>query len=174
MNTIFIKSGYSETSDPVRILLNLSDKLNLMSKDKYVALSNLSIYYTWKNIKKSYKNNTFKISAPTWKEEFELHYGSYSLSSIQDSLKYILIKHGTVTDSPSIMIYVNKMENRIRFQIKTGYYLEMLMHETMKLFGRTKSKVTKDENDENVSHLEFTETVLIHCNMVNNNYQQDL
>ena len=66
------------------------------------------------------------------------------------------------------------MENRIRFEIKTGYYLEMLMHETMKLFGRTKSKVTKDENDENVSHLEITDIVLTHCNIVNSNYQQNL
>ena len=79
----------SKTSDPQRPLLNLTDKTDLR-KDKYVALSNLSIYYTWKNIKKSYKNNTFKISAPTWNEEFELPDGSYSASDTQDYFEYIL------------------------------------------------------------------------------------
>ena len=79
-----MNSRNSKTSDPHRLLLNLSDKINLKRSDKYVALSNLSIYYTWKNIKKSYKNNKFKISAPTWNEEFELSDGSYSISDIQD------------------------------------------------------------------------------------------
>ena len=74
-------------------------------------------------MKKSYKNNKFKISALTWNEEFELSDGSYSVSNIQDYFKYIL-KHETVTDNPSIMIYVNKIENRITFKIKLGYYLE--------------------------------------------------
>ena len=72
------------------------------------------------------------------------------------------------------MIYVNKIENRITFKIKIGYYLELLTPETMKLLGSTKSRITKDEYSENVSHLKITEVVLIHCNMVNNNYQQDL
>ena len=67
MDTIFMNSGNSKTSDPHRLLLNLSDKINLKRSDKYVALSNLSIYYTWKNIKKSYKNSKFEISAPIWK-----------------------------------------------------------------------------------------------------------
>ena len=76
MDIIFMNSGNSKTSDPHRLLLNLSDKIKLKSKDIYVALSNLSIYYTWKNIKQSYKNNIFKISAPTWNEKFELPDGS--------------------------------------------------------------------------------------------------
>ena len=71
------------------------------------------------------------------------------------------------------MIYVNKIENRITFQIKTGYYLELLTPETMKLLESTKSEITKDENGENVLHLEITEVVFIHCNIVNNDYQQD-
>ena len=71
------------------------------------------------------------------------------------------------------MIYVNKIENRITFKIKTGYYLDLLTPETRKLLGSTKSKITKDENGENVLHSEITEVVLIHCNIVNNNYQQD-
>ena len=72
MDTIFINSGHSKTSDPHRLLLNVLDKVNLERSDKYVALSNLGIYYTWKNIKKSYENNKFKISPPTWNEEFEI------------------------------------------------------------------------------------------------------
>ena len=82
-------SGNSEITDLRRLLLNLSDKVNLKRSDKYVALSNLSIYYTWKNIKRSHKNNKFKISAPTWNEEFELPDKSYSVSNIQDFFEYI-------------------------------------------------------------------------------------
>ena len=90
MDATFMNSENSKTSDPLRLFLNLTDKINLNRSDKYVALSNLSIYYTWKNIKKSYKNNKFKISAPTWNEEFELPDGSYSISDIQDYFGYIL------------------------------------------------------------------------------------
>ena len=77
-----MNSENSKTSDPHRLLLNLADKINLKGSDEYVALSNLSIYYTLENIKKSYKNNKLKISAPTWNEEFELPDGSYSVSDI--------------------------------------------------------------------------------------------
>ena len=94
MDTIFMNSENSKTSDPHRLLLNLTDKINLKRSDKYVALSNLSIYYTWKNIKNSYENNKFKISALTWNEEFELPDGSYSISDIQDYFEYILKRHG--------------------------------------------------------------------------------
>ena len=79
-----MNSGDSKTSDPQRLLLNLSDKINLKRSDKHVALSNFNSYYTWKNIKKSYKNNKFIISAPKWNEEFELPGGSYSVSDIQE------------------------------------------------------------------------------------------
>ena len=168
-----MNSENSKTSDPHRLLLNLTDKINLKRCDKYVASSNLSIYYSWKHIKKSYKNNKLKLSAPTWNEEFELLGGSNSVSDIQDYFQYILKKHEIVTDNPSIRMYVNKIENRITFKIKTGYYLELLTPETMKLLGSTKRKITKDQNGENVPHLEITEVVLIHCNIVNNDYQQD-
>ena len=84
MDIIFINSKNSKTSDPHRLLLNLTDKTNLKRSDKYVALSNLSMYYTWKNIIESYKNNKFKISAPIWNKEFELLDESYSVSDIQD------------------------------------------------------------------------------------------
>ena len=103
-----MNSGNSKTTDPHRLLLNLSNKINLKGNDKYVALSNLSIYYPWKYIKMSYTNNKFKISAPTWNEEFELSDGSNSVSDIQDYFEYILKKHETVADNPSIKIYVNK------------------------------------------------------------------
>ena len=69
MNTTIINSENSKTSDPHRLSLNLTDKTDLRQKDKDIALSNLSIYYTWKNIKRSYKNNKFKISALTWNKE---------------------------------------------------------------------------------------------------------
>ena len=90
MDTLFTNSENSKTSDSHRLLLNLTDKTNLKRSGKYVALSNLSLYYTWKNIKKSYKNNKFKISAPTSNKEFELPDGSYSVSDIQDYFEYIL------------------------------------------------------------------------------------
>ena len=90
MDTIFMNFKNSERSYPYRLLLNLTDKINLKRSDRYVALSNLSIYYTWKNIKRSQKNNKFQILGPTWNEEFELYDGSYSLSDMQDYFEYIL------------------------------------------------------------------------------------
>ena len=172
MDTIFMNSENSRTSEYHVLLLNLTNKIDLRS-EKTVALSNLSIYYTWKNIKSSYNNNKFKISAPTWNEEFKLPDGSYSISDIQDYFQYILKKHSESVDNPPIIIYINKIENRITFKIKSGYYLELLTPETMKLLGSTESKITKDKNGENVPHLEIVELVLFHCNLVNNDYQQD-
>ena len=90
MNTIFMNSENSVTSDLHRLSLNLTGKINLSWKSKYIALSNLGIYYTWENIKKSYKNNKFKISASTWSEEFVLPDGSYSITDIQDYFEYVL------------------------------------------------------------------------------------
>ena len=84
MDTIFMNFGHSKTSGPHRLLLNLSDKINLKRSDKYIALSNISTYYTWKKINESYKNNKFKISTPAKNEDFELPDGSYSVSDIQD------------------------------------------------------------------------------------------
>ena len=98
--------------------------------------------------------------------------GSHSIPDIQDYFEYILKKHWEKPVNSSIGIYINKIENRITFKIKTGYYLELLTPETMKLLGSTKSKVTKNENCENVPYLEITEVVLIHCNVVKFSYQQ--
>ena len=99
--------------------------------EKVIALSKLSIYYTWKNIKSSYNNNKFEISAPTWNDKFELPDGSYSVSDIQDYFEYILKKHREDIDKPSVQIYVNEIENRVTFKIKNGYSLE-----TMKLLRK--------------------------------------
>ena len=131
------------------------------------------MYYTWNNIKSSYNNNKFKISSPTWNEEFTLPDGSYSVSDIQDYVQYVLKRREENKDKPSIQIYVNKIKNRIIFKIKKRYGLGLLTKETRKLLGSTKNKITKDKNGENVPHLEITEVVLVHCNMVNNDYQHD-
>ena len=173
MDNIFMNLENSRTSEYHVLVLKLTDKLDLRRGQKTVALPNLSIYYTWKNIKSSYNNNKFKISVPTWNEKFELPDGSYSVSDIQDYFEYILKKHSENVDSPPIRIYVNKIENRITFKIKSGYYLELLTTETMKLLGNTESKIAKNKNRENVPHLEVAELVLVHCNLANNNYQQD-
>ena len=167
MDTIFMNSENSKTSEYHVLVLKLTDKLDLRRGQKTVALSNLSIYYTCKNVKSSYINNNFKISAPTWSEEFELPDGSYSVTDIQDYFEYILKKHRESVDNPSIRMYINRIENRITFKIKNGYYLELLTPETMKLLGSTESKITKDKNGEVV------ELVLVHCSLVNNDYQQD-
>ena len=95
-------------------------------------------------------------------------------SDIQDYFEYILKKLGENIDNSSIRIYVNKIENRITFRIKNGYSLELLRPETMKLLGITKNKIVKDKNGENVPHIETTEVVLVHCNINNNDYQQNL
>ena len=125
MDTIFMNSENSRTSEYHGLVLKLANKLDLRKGQKSVALSNLSIYYAWKNIKSPYKNNRFKNSAPTWSDEFERPDGSYLISDIQDYFDYILKKHSESVDNPSIKIYVNKIENRVTFKIKKGYYLEL-------------------------------------------------
>ena len=149
-----MNTGNSKTSDSYRLLLNLWDKIILKRSDKYVVLSNLSIYSTWKNIKKSYRTNKFKISASTWNEEFELPDGSYSVSDIQNYFEYIYKKHVEETDNPSIRKDINKTEYRITFKIKTAYYPELLTPESMKLLRSTNSKINRDKNRENVPYLE--------------------
>ena len=96
MDTIFMSSENSKASKPHILKLKLTNKLDLRLDEKVIALSNLSIYYTWKNIKSSYNNNKFKISASTWNQEFKLPDGSYSVSDIQDYFKYISKKHSEI------------------------------------------------------------------------------
>ena len=123
MDTIFMNSENSKTSENIVLVLKLTDKLDLRRGQKTIALSNLSIYYTWKNVKSSYNNNKFEISTPTWSEEFELPDESYSVSDIQDNLEYILKKHSDSVDNPSIRMYINRIENRITFKIKIDIIL---------------------------------------------------
>ena len=126
MDTIFMNSENSKTPKPHVLVLKLTNKLDLRIGKKVIALSNLSIYYTWKNIKSSYNNNKFKISAQTWNDKIELSNGSYSVSDIEDYFECTLKKHGENTDKPSIQLYVNEIENRVAFKIKNGYSLELL------------------------------------------------
>ena len=156
MDTIFMNSENSKTPKPHVLVLKLSNKLDLKMVKKVIALSNISIYYTWKNIKSSYNNNEFKISAPTWNDEFKLRDESYSISDIQDYFEYILKKHVESVDKPSVQIYVNKIENRVKFKIKDGCSLGLLTPETMKLLGSTKNKRTKAKNGENVPHVKIS------------------
>ena len=137
-----------------------------------MVLANLGIYYTWKNFKSAYKNNKFKILAPTWNETFDLPDGSYNISEIQDYIEYIIKKHETIGETVPIRIYANTINNRIVFKIKSGYKLELLSKETIKLLGSTKNIIDSDKNSENVPRLENVEVVLVHCNLVNNSYQQ--
>ena len=117
MGTIYINSKNSKTSKLHVFILKLTNKLDLIIGEKTIALSNLSICYTWKNIKNSKNNNKFKISAPTSNDIFKLPDGSYSVSDIQDYFEHILKKHGQDIDKPSEQIYVNKIENRVTFKI---------------------------------------------------------
>ena len=163
-----------KTNEPHKFRLSLSDKLNLKNPNKNIALGNLSIYYTWKNIKSAYNNNKFKISAPTWNDEFDLPDGSYSIADIQDYFEFIIKKHETLTENPPVQIYPNKIKNRIVFKVKTGYKLELLSPETMKLLGSTKKDIDKDKDGEDVPKLESGEVALVHCNLVNNSYQKSV
>ena len=137
-----------------------------------MVLANLSIYYTWKNIKSAYNNNKFKVSAPTWNDAFDLPDGSYSIEDIQDYFEFIIKKHETLTENPPVQIYPNKIKNRIVFKINMGYNLELLSPETTKLLGSTKKDVDQDKDGEDVPKLESVEIVLVHCSLVNNNFQQ--
>ena len=116
-------------------------------------------------------NNKFKVSAPTRNDTFHLPDGSYTICDIQDYFEFIIKKHETLTENPPVQIYPNKIKNRIVFKIKTGYKLELLTPETMKLLGSTKKDVDKDKNGETVPKLESVEVVLVHFNLVRNDYQ---
>ena len=172
METFFMNTENSKTNEPYRLKYNLIDKLNLQNPNENMALANLSIYYTWKNVKSIYKNNKFKISAPTWNETFDLPHGSYNIPVIQNYVEYVIKKHETIADTAPVIIYANKISNRIVFKVKTGYKLELLSKETTKLLGSTKDNIDADKNSENVPRLENVEVVLVHCNLVNNSYQQ--
>ena len=136
-----------------------------------MALANLNIYYTWKNIKSEYNNNKSKISPPTWNDTFDLPDGSYSIDDIQDYFEFIIKKPEALSEDLPVEIYPNKIKNRTVFKIKTGYKLELLTPETIRLLESTKKVVDADKNGENVPKLESAEVVLVHCKLVKNDYQ---
>ena len=171
METIFMNSQNSKTSEKHRFILNLSERMNLKDPQKYIALSNLSIYYTWKNVKKEYKNGKFKITAPTWNEEFELPDGSYTVADINDYFQFIIKKHTNEEDG--LKVYINKIQNRITFKLKTGWSLTLMTQQTQTLMGSKEKTINSSKNGELVPEMEITEVVLVHCNLVNNNYQRD-
>ena len=172
MEIFFMNTKNSKTNKSHRFKYDLIDKLDLRNPNKNMALGSLSIYYTWKNVKSTYNNNKFKISASTWNETFDLPDGSYNISEIQDYIEYIIKKHEIIGETAPILIYANNITNRIIFKIKTGYELESLSKEKMKLLGSIKDIIDSDKNSENVPRLENVEVIFVHCNLVNDSYQQ--
>ena len=160
MNTL-----HSKTNESNKFIYQFNDKLKLKNPNKNMALTNLSIYYTWKNIKSEYNNNKFKISLPTWNDEFNLPDGSYSISDIQDYFEYI------IKNMKQLQI-IPLLKDRIVFKIKTRYKLELLTKETLQLLGSSKKDIDQNKNREIVPRLESVEVILVHCNLVNDNYQQ--
>ena len=112
-----MNSKNSKTSESHRFKLDLTNKLNLKDPKKTMAFANLSIYYTWKNIRSECDDNKFKIL----QLEFYLPDGSYSIADIQDYSEFIIKKHETLTENLPVQIYPNKIKNRVVFKIKTGY-----------------------------------------------------
>ena len=167
-----MNTSNSKTNESNKFRYQFTDKLNLKNPNKNMALANLSIYYTWKNVKSEYNNNKFKITAPTWSDTFDFPDGSYSIPGVQDYFEYILKKHETITDTSPILIYRNKISNIIIFKIKTGCKLELLSKETMQLLGSLRNTIDKDKDGELVPRLEVVDVVLVHCNLANNDYQQ--
>ena len=139
MVAIFINSENRKISKPHDLILKITGKLDLRRGGKSIALSYLSIYLTWKHRKSSYNNSEFKVSAQTWNDKFE-YLMSCILYQIFKTIQHILKEHNEKIDNPSVRIYVNKIGNRITFTIKTGYYLELLTPETIKLLVNTENK----------------------------------
>ena len=108
-----MNSENSKTNESNKFIYQFTDKFNLKNPNKDIGLVNISIYYTWKNIKSAYNNNEFKISAPTWNDEFDLPDGSYSVSDMQDHCEFIIRKHKTLAENYLIQIDPNKIKNRI-------------------------------------------------------------
>ena len=167
-----MNTANSKTKHLYKFVYNFTDKLNLKNPNKNIPLANLSIYYSWKNVKSGYNNNKFKISAPTWNDTFDVPDGSYSVAALQNYFEHIIKKHETITDVSPVLIYVNETNNRIVFKIKSGYKLELLSKKTMKLLGSSTYTIDGHKNSELVPKLESVDLVLVHCNVVNSSYQQ--
>ena len=176
MGNIFMSTENGKTSDSNRFRLYFTDKIDLRGNKK-IALSDLSIHYTWYNIKEQYNNNKFRLSAPTWSEDVTIPDDSYEISQIQNYfLDEVIKKYESDVKSNEqspILTYANRILNRITFRIKTGYKLELLTNETMRLFGDGPITDTT-KNGENVPRLEIVRNVLVFCNLVENVYLQDI
>ena len=114
-----MNTANSKTKNSNKFVYNFIDKLNLKNPNKNIALANLSIYYTWKNVKSDYINK-FKISATTWNDTFDMPDGSYAIAALQNYFEYIIKKHETIADISPVLNYVNEINNRIVFKIKSG------------------------------------------------------
>ena len=176
MGNIFMSTENGKTSDSNRFRLYFTDKIDLRGNKK-IALSDLSIHYTWYNIKEQYNNNKFRLFAPTWSEDVTIPDDSYEISQIQNYfLDEVIKKYESDVKSNEqspILTYANRILNRITFRIKTGYKLELLTNETMRLFGDGPITDTT-KNGENVPRLEIVRNVLVFCNLVENVYLQDI
>ena len=133
----------SKTNEPHRFKYPLVDKLDLKDSNRNMALANLSIYYTQKNIKSLYNNNKFKNSPLSWNDEFDLPDGTFSIADIQDYIEFIIKNIGLQLKILLYKFYSKKIKNKILFKVKTGYKLELLSSETMKLLGCVKRMLIK-------------------------------
>ena len=166
IGTIFMNSGNSKAPNPHILLLNLSDKINL-KKVINMLLYQILEFTVWKSHTKTI-NLKYQLQHEIENLNYLIDHTLYQIFKI--ILNISLKKREKAAENPSIRLYVNETENRITFRIKTVYYLKILTPETMKLLGNTKSETTKDKNGKNVPHLEITQVVLIHCNIVKNDY----
>ena len=160
MDTIFINTENAKTNESNRFRLYFTNNIDLR-RNKTISLANLSIYYMWENIQSSYDNNKFKISGPAWSETFDLLDGSYEIPDIQDCFLKMIQKHEStikIKEESPVLIYPNEVKNGKAFKIKTGYKL-LLSKETGKLLG-------------DVPVIDKLEYVLLHCNLVINQYLQ--
>ena len=134
METIFMNTENSKTNEPHRFRLSLTDS------NENMALANLSIYYTLKNIKSAYNNNKFKISALTWNDEFDLHDGSYSIADIQGYVEFIIKKHKTLAQNPPIQIYPNKIKKQDCFQSKNRIQTRIIISRNNETIRKRKKR----------------------------------
>ena len=175
MNNISMSTENSKTSDSNVFRLYFTDKIDLRGNKK-IALSDLSIHYTWYNIKEQYNNNKFRLSGPVWSEDVTIRDGSYEISQIQNYfLDEVIKKHESNVKSNEqspILIYANRILNRVTFRIKTGYKLELFTNELMRLLGDAPI-INTTKNGENVPRLKIVRHVLVFCNLVKNLYLQD-
>ena len=154
LSKLLMITKYSKTNEPHKFVLNLSQRLNSRSWKKHVALQNLWICYTWLNIRKQYKNNKLKLVVPMWNNEFEFPDGSYSVSDVQDYIEYIIEKHKKITKVPPASVYSNRINNKLVFEIKDAFNLELQTSEEMNPFVRTKKLIEK-KNKENIQVLQY-------------------